>query len=101
MKTKLYSYIRFSSMRQNDGSSYERQIRMAREIAAKYDLELVNDYQDLGVSAFKGANSKTGRYLVSLMQLVDPFLLVAGYSSKTWTVYPVPILSVRRSYSFQ
>ena len=60
MKTKLYSYIRFSSMRQNDGSSYERQIRMAREIAVKYDLELVNDYQDLGVSAFKGANSKTG-----------------------------------------
>lgn len=60
MKTKLYSYIRFSSMRQNDGSSYERQIRMAREVAAKYDLELVNDYQDLGVSAFKGANSKTG-----------------------------------------
>ncbi|EGE1061045.1 recombinase family protein [Shigella sonnei] len=60
MKTKLYSYIRFSSMRQSDGSSYERQIRMAREIAAKYDLELVNDYQDLGVSAFKGANSKTG-----------------------------------------
>ncbi|EOK4334878.1 recombinase family protein, partial [Escherichia coli] len=55
MKTKLYSYIRFSSMRQNDGSSYERQIRMAREIAVKYDLELVNDYQDLGVSAFKGA----------------------------------------------
>ncbi|MCV5389651.1 recombinase family protein, partial [Escherichia coli] len=47
-------------MRQNDGSSYERQIRMAREVAAKYDLELVNDYQDLGVSAFKGANSKTG-----------------------------------------
>ncbi|EFZ49527.1 site-specific recombinase domain protein, partial [Escherichia coli E128010] len=33
---------------------------MAREVAAKYDLELVNDYQDLGVSAFKGANSKTG-----------------------------------------
>ena len=60
MKTKLYSYIRFSSMRQSDGSSYERQIRMAREVAAKYDLELVNDYQDLGVSAFKGANSKTG-----------------------------------------
>lgn len=69
MKTKLYSYIRFSSMRQNDGSSYERQIRMAREVAAKYDLELVNDYQDLGVSAFKGANSRTGalsRFLDSI-----------------------------------
>ncbi|EJI3137714.1 recombinase family protein [Salmonella enterica] len=58
--TKLYSYIRFSSMRQSDGSSYERQIRMAKEIADRYNLELVNDYQDLGVSAFKGANSKTG-----------------------------------------
>lgn len=58
--TKLYSYIRFSSMRQSDGSSFERQIRMAKEIADKHGLELVNDYQDLGVSAFKGANSKTG-----------------------------------------
>ncbi|HFL6569422.1 TPA: recombinase family protein [Salmonella enterica] len=58
--TKLYSYIRFSSMRQSDGSSYERQIRMAKEIADRHGLELVNDYQDLGVSAFKGANSKTG-----------------------------------------
>lgn len=58
--TKLYSYIRFSSMRQGEGSSYERQIKMAKEIADRYGLELVNDYQDLGVSAFKGANSKTG-----------------------------------------
>ncbi|EDH8282154.1 recombinase family protein [Salmonella enterica subsp. enterica serovar Livingstone] len=47
-------------MRQSDGSSFERQIRMAKEIADKHGLELVNDYQDLGVSAFKGANSKTG-----------------------------------------
>ncbi|EOW5608468.1 hypothetical protein ACOXPK_000659 [Escherichia coli O84:H51] len=47
-------------MRQNDGSSYERQIRMAREIAVKYDLELVNDYQDLGVSAFNEPNALRG-----------------------------------------
>ncbi|EJB0947077.1 recombinase family protein [Escherichia fergusonii] len=60
MKTKLYSYIRFSSMKQADGSSFERQKRTAKEIAAKYDLELVTSYQDFGVSAFKGANSKTG-----------------------------------------
>lgn len=60
MKTKLYSYIRFSSMKQADGSSYERQKRTAKEIAAKYDLELVTSYQDFGVSAFKGANSRTG-----------------------------------------
>lgn len=58
--TKLYSYIRFSSARQADSSSFERQTKTAKEIAAKYDLELVTSYQDLGVSAFKGANSKTG-----------------------------------------
>ncbi|EBK0477677.1 recombinase family protein [Salmonella enterica] len=58
--TKLYSYIRFSSMRQSEGSSYERQIAMARRVAEEHGLELVNDYQDLGVSAFKGANSRTG-----------------------------------------
>lgn len=60
MKTKLYSYIRFSSMKQADGSSFERQKKTANEIAAKYDLELVTSYQDFGVSAFKGANSRTG-----------------------------------------
>ncbi|EJG3388075.1 recombinase family protein [Salmonella enterica] len=58
--TKLYSYIRFSSTRQADSSSFERQKRTAKEIAEKYGLELVTSYQDLGVSAFKGANSKTG-----------------------------------------
>lgn len=58
--TKLYSYIRFSSIRQADSSSYERQKRTAEEIANKYGLELVTSYQDLGISAFKGANSKTG-----------------------------------------
>lgn len=58
--TKLYSYIRFSSARQADSSSFERQKKTAKEIADKYGLELVTSYQDLGVSAFKGANSKTG-----------------------------------------
>lgn len=58
--TKLYSYIRFSSAKQSEGSSFERQIAMARKVALEHGLELVTDYQDLGVSAFKGANSKTG-----------------------------------------
>lgn len=58
--TKLYSYIRFSSIKQADGSSFERQKRTAKEIAEKYGLELVTSYEDFGVSAFKGANSKTG-----------------------------------------
>ncbi|PEH74118.1 recombinase family protein [Edwardsiella tarda] len=58
--TKLYSYVRFSSAAQADGTSRTRQSKMAKEVADKYGLELVEDYQDLGVSAFKGDNAKTG-----------------------------------------
>ena len=83
MKTKLYSYIRFSSMKQADGSSYERQKRTAAEIAAKYDLELVTSYQDLVYLHSKGLTVEQVHYLAFWMRLVDPFRLVAGWLWKT------------------
>lgn len=55
MKPKLYSYVRFSSAKQRDGNSLERQQDTAAKIAERYDLELDSTaYHDLGMSAFKG-----------------------------------------------
>lgn len=58
-----YSYLRFSSSRQATGDSLRRQTELAREYCAAHNLTLREElsYKDLGVSAFKGANAKTGR----------------------------------------
>ncbi|OTW35033.1 recombinase family protein [Enterobacter kobei] len=63
-RPRLYSYIRYSSERQGKGSSIERQksyiAEMAKQIATEYDLEIFEEYQDLGVSAYKGKNVQEG-----------------------------------------
>lgn len=40
-KVKCYSYIRWSSEQQSSGTTLERQLHTAREIAAEHGLELV------------------------------------------------------------
>jgi len=47
--TKLYSYIRWSSERQANSTTLERQMSSAREFAREMDLELV-EIIDPGVS---------------------------------------------------
>lgn len=60
-KPKLFSYIRFSSGKQSDGQSVERQTETAQRIANQYGLELDTlSFKDLGVSAFKGRNATQG-----------------------------------------
>ena len=63
MKKRAYSYVRFSRARQADGDSLRRQMRLAVEYAERHGLEL--DYsltfQDLGLSAYHGANVTDGR----------------------------------------
>jgi len=56
-----FSYIRFSSAGQKDGSSVERQSPIAQRVANEKGWTLRTDLnaQDLGVSAFKGNNIKT------------------------------------------
>jgi DNA invertase Pin-like site-specific DNA recombinase len=58
---KAFSYVRFSSGEQKLGASKERQLERARDYAKrkKWDLE-ERSFQDLGVSAYSGANVKTG-----------------------------------------
>ncbi|WNC72511.1 recombinase family protein [Thalassotalea psychrophila] len=58
-KPNCYSYIRWSSEQQGKGSSLDRQLKTAQDIAAENDLDLIEIY-DRGISAFKGKNSKEG-----------------------------------------
>lgn len=56
-----YSYVRFSTPTQILGDSLRRQVQMAEAYAAQHNLRLdKRGYKDMGVSAFKQKNSKTG-----------------------------------------
>lgn len=58
---KAYSYIRFSSVRQEVGDSLRRQEKLAVDYASAHNLELdTRSYRDLGVSAFRGKNATEG-----------------------------------------
>ncbi len=61
-KPRVISYTRFSSRKQAKGTSYVRQVESAKAWCDKHGLSLASDgeYEDLGVSAYSGANSSTG-----------------------------------------
>ncbi|MFM4943767.1 recombinase family protein [Aeromonas bivalvium] len=56
----MYSYIRWSSDRQELGTTLQRQMAGAKEFAIQQGLELV-EVIDAGVSAFKGKNTTVGK----------------------------------------
>jgi len=60
--TKAYSYIRFSSIAQERGDSLRRQTKGTDDYVQKkgYVLDTTLHLQDLGVSAFRGANVREG-----------------------------------------
>ncbi len=55
-----YSYVRMSTDMQLKGNSLERQKEKSKEYALRNDLHLVENFEDIGVSAFKGRNVKDG-----------------------------------------
>lgn len=60
-KGVAYSYVRFSTAKQELGDSLRRQVTMAEEFCAKHGLDLhPASYRDLGVSAFKRKNVERG-----------------------------------------
>lgn len=61
-KPRVISYTRFSSRKQAKGTSYVRQVEAAKTWCDKHGLTLAEggEYEDLGVSAYSGANSTTG-----------------------------------------
>jgi DNA invertase Pin-like site-specific DNA recombinase len=71
--TKAYSYVRFSTPDQAKGDSYRRQTEAANEYARRNGLVLDTELTltDLGVSAFRGANAKTGALSTFLEAVKD------------------------------
>lgn len=60
-KGVAYSYVRFSTAKQELGDSLRRQVAMAEKFCAKQGLDLHPvSYRDLGVSAFKRKNVERG-----------------------------------------
>lgn len=67
-----YLYIRFSTDRQQEGSSYDRQKQLAHEYCTRHGVELPdgNIFFDSGVSAYSGANTLEGSELHRLKALL-------------------------------
>ena len=73
-----FSYIRFSSKKQADGASLERQLTGTRKYCEENNLILNESltFRDLGVSAFKGDNQVRG--LGDLLQACEDGLIPRG-----------------------
>jgi DNA invertase Pin-like site-specific DNA recombinase len=80
-KSKAYSYVRFSTPDQAKGDSYRRQTEAANEYAQRHGLELDTELTltDLGVSAFRGANAKTGALSTFLEAIKDGTVKPGSY----------------------
>lgn len=67
-KVRVLSYTRFSTRKQAKGSSTERQVAMTKDWCKinGFSLEDSDKYDDKGISAFSGANTKAGK--LSILQ---------------------------------
>lgn len=57
----VYSYMRWSSDRQQDGSTEERQRAAQKRFCQHYGLTLVEELTDAGVSSYRGCNYHEGK----------------------------------------
>lgn len=76
-KPLAYSYVRMSTDMQLKGNSLERQKEKSKEYAIRHDLQLVENFEDIGVSAFKGKNIKEGM-LGEFISLIENKTVPAG-----------------------
>lgn len=74
-----YSYVRISSKRQLKGDGVRRQLEKSQDYAAKHGLDLDESLQDLGVSAFTGANREHGALAQFLMMIKGNKIEVGSY----------------------
>lgn len=71
-----YSYVRFSSKRQELGDSLRRQTEMAEDYATKNGLKLSSkNFQDLGISAFREGKRAS---LVDMLAAIEEGQISAG-----------------------
>ncbi|WLC16632.1 recombinase family protein [Bradyrhizobium diazoefficiens] len=72
-----YSYIRFSTPEQAKGDSFRRQSEKAADWAKEHGYRIVDEMHDLGVSAFRGKNTKQGR-LGAFLAMIEAKLIEEG-----------------------
>lgn len=78
MSKTAFSYIRFSTAKQELGDSLRRQIKLAEDYAKAHDLVLdTHSYRDLGIGAFKGRNAVEGA-LGTFLQALDKGIIRPG-----------------------
>ena len=53
---RYFSYIRYSSVPQEEGDSEDRQLRYGRKRAGELNAEFVDAYTDRGASGWTGKN---------------------------------------------
>lgn len=76
-KPKAVSYARFSSGKQGQGTSIERQLEAFHSWLAKNDEFESLSFVDMGVSAYRGGHAKRGR-LSHIIELIKDGTLQAG-----------------------
>ncbi|CCN33415.1 Site-specific recombinase [Vibrio nigripulchritudo SO65] len=70
--TTAFSYIRFSSSTQSHGDSLRRQTQLAKNYCNKHSLTLSEQsFQDLGVSAFRSANTNEDNGLGQFLKALE------------------------------
>jgi DNA invertase Pin-like site-specific DNA recombinase len=67
----LYLYIRYSHEKQEDGSSYDRQLKLAREQFPSFKADANHIYFDKGKSAYTGEHLEEGGALWQFYNDVD------------------------------
>jgi DNA invertase Pin-like site-specific DNA recombinase len=79
VQTRAYSYVRFSTPQQQEGASFQRQMEKATKFALDHRLTLDTELNmtDLGVSAYRGKNARTGA-LAGFLQAVHQGYVVPG-----------------------
>jgi DNA invertase Pin-like site-specific DNA recombinase len=70
-KKRAIAYVRFSSDKQKDGSSVERQTETITEYAKRHYLDLVETFTDEGFSASSGKHVSHGKLGTVLLPAVD------------------------------
>nr|BCE44336.1 hypothetical protein XF4B_06850 [Bradyrhizobium diazoefficiens] len=87
-ETRAYSYVRFSTPSQQEGASFQRQMEKATKFALDHGLTLDTELNmtDIGVSAYRGKNARTGA-LAGFLEAVhrDTSLKAATFSLRTLT----------------
>lgn len=76
---KAYSYIRFSSLMQSRGDSLRRQREATDKWANDNDFIIVDNLEDLGLSAYSGRNKANGALGVFLEKIEEGLIEKGSY----------------------